>query len=143
MNKCQDTNIELLLDKNFLETCVTKATHYIDEYVKCLEIEKNELKISQMVSVTNLSPGLLSMFKHEYKHKVFLNFAQKEFNFTQEEFVSKHEPGLIESSSMEFLKAAYNGELEKVKLLKNYVNIDVCDSKGYTALMLASVSLSI
>jgi hypothetical protein len=49
--------------------------------------------------------------------------------------------GLAEQNSLEFLHAANDGDLVKVKTLKRTVYIDVCDCRGYTALVLAVVCL--
>ena len=49
-------------------------------------------------------------------------------------------PGRQEQASVEFLQAALNNDIEKIKSLKHYVNIDVCDNKGLNALIIAVVS---
>lgn len=57
------------------------------------------------------------------------------FKAKREKFASS--PGVLETSSMEFLNACYEGNFEKVSLLRNMVNVDVCDNRGYSGLILA------
>jgi hypothetical protein len=51
--------------------------------------------------------------------------------------------GFLESSSIELLNACNENSLDKVKMLKNYVNFDVCDNKGYSPLIIAVVSVQV
>ena len=47
--------------------------------------------------------------------------------------------GLIETYSKEMLEACIEKQYEKVKALKNFVHIDVCDNHGYSPLIIAIV----
>lgn len=57
------------------------------------------------------------------------------FEGKRERFSSS--PGALETSSLEFLNACYEPNFSKVESLRNLVNIDVCDSRGYSGLILA------
>lgn len=46
-------------------------------------------------------------------------------------------PGVLEASSVQFLNACYEPNFEKVLSMRNLINVDVCDSRGYSGLILA------
>ncbi len=50
-------------------------------------------------------------------------------------------PGLHETNSIEFLKACYERNLDKVKQLRQLVDINVCDNQGYSPIILAVVNI--
>jgi len=48
-------------------------------------------------------------------------------------------PGIVETCSIELLNACNQENLDKVKELKNHVNIDVCDNRGYNSFIISVV----
>lgn len=52
-------------------------------------------------------------------------------------------PGLNETYSKEMLEACIEKQYEKVKALKNFVNMDVCDNRGYSPIIIAIVKFHI
>jgi hypothetical protein len=47
--------------------------------------------------------------------------------------------GFVETASIEFIRACNEMNFEKIKQLKTSIDIDVCDNKGYTALIVSVV----
>lgn len=45
--------------------------------------------------------------------------------------------GILEQSSIEFLNACNERSIEKLKQFKNLVDIDVCDNRGFSPLIIA------
>ena len=103
-------------------------------------------KKSRSVVVENQTPSLLEMFKHYHRYAVFKQNMQQILNLNFNGIESSNRtafshPGLLETTSLEFMSACNEKNLEKAKSLKSFVNIDVCDNKGYTSLVLAVVCI--
>ena len=55
---------------------------------------------------------------------------------------NRESTGCLETASVEFLQASMDQNLEKLKVLKPFVNVNVCDNNGLNALLIAVVSVA-
>jgi hypothetical protein len=132
-------------------------------------VDLSEFLQNRLVNVDNLTPNLMDMFKHFKKMScfnknfskilnidlssfekcnIFLspeNYARRCFGIIQLLFLAKREyfgsAGFLETSSIQFLNACDEKNLDKLRSLRNYVDIDVCDNRGYSPLIISVVSV--
>ena len=107
------------------------------------ETEVKEKEEPKGVKAWNLTPSSVLMQTHCLRHA----FGAKKVGFDVEKVMKGERSGFggkgpIELASEEFLKAAAEGDLEKVKnmLNNNIVAVDVTDRHGHSALIAAGVS---
>ena len=93
-----------------------------------------------------MTPSLLEIFKHfnSFSHfeenlsAALVGFELNGFKKSNRKFYSSS-IGRLETSSIEFLNACNERNIEKLKQLKNLVDIDVCDNRGYSPLIISVV----
>lgn len=100
-------------------------------------------KTQEKVKVWNKTPSLIAMQKHSYKHL----YGKKSVSYSVDKILSGDRSkfgnkGPIELASEELIKAATEGNVNKVEDLLNSGNVspDVADSNGNTVLLAASVN---
>lgn len=119
---------------------IPKATDFIDE----------KYKENSKIQVFNMTPSLLEIFKHFNSFSYFeenlsaalVGFELNGFKKSNRKFYNSS-IGRLETSSIEFLNACNERNIEKLKHLKNLVDIDVCDNRGYSPLIISVVNILI
>ncbi|CAF0708033.1 unnamed protein product [Brachionus calyciflorus] len=118
---------------------------YLKEFEKYLQLKNfNQLEYrkDKQVIIPNITDNLKNIFIFQKRFDFYdktcvnvLDFSVKDFeSMNREKFGS---PGLIETYSIELLNACIQKNWEGVKVLKNLVNFDVCDNRGYSPIIIA------
>ncbi len=122
-----------------------KKSESDQQHEQNLNDQSERYKQNYLIKLENITPSLMELFKYFKRFQIFHSNLKQNLNFDidgfekcdREKFAS---PGLLETSSIELLNACNERNLNKVKSLKNYVNFDVCDNRGYSPLIISVVS---
>lgn len=110
------------------------------------QTEDKKPKTPEKIRIWNRTPSLIAMQKHFEKHK----YGVKSLSFKMDKVLAGDRSvfkakGPMETASEEFIKAATEGNVNKVEdlLSSGKVSPDVADSNGHTALIGATVNWNI
>ncbi len=137
-----DPYIDKLLEKN-----ITFYDQYLYSFEALIKIENENIdyfKKNQVIQVENITPTLLEILKYYRRFKIYHNSLRRSMNFDMINFEKEKRdsfssPGILETCSIELLNACNQENLDKIKELKNHVNLDVCDNRGYNSFIISVV----
>lgn len=138
-----DPYIDKLLEKN-----IAFYDQYLNSFDTLLKGENENIdffKKNQIIKVENITPTLLEILKYYRRFKVYHNNLRRSVNFDMVNFENEKRdsfssPGILETCSIELLNACNQEDLDKIKELKNHVNLDVCDNRGYNSFIISVVN---
>ncbi len=137
-----DPYIDKLLEKN-----VAFYDRYLNSFQALIKEEYENIdhfRKNKIINVENITPTLLEILKYYRRFKIYHTNLRRSINFDMINFENEKRdsfssPGIVENCSIELLNACNQENLDKVKELKNQVNLDVCDNRGYNSFIIAVV----
>ncbi len=142
---------QFIKDDPYVDRVLQNKTVFYDEFIKVFHsymnidvVDVGAFKEKRTFMVDNLTPHLMEIFKHFQRFSYFYERMQAVIDFNVDGFQNCNRdlylpPGFLETNSVQFLNACNERNLDKVKMLRPFVDIDVCDNEGYSPLIIAVV----